>query len=265
MLKQLIVKEKFIYWEKSGRKLLSWGKKMVYFDNVNQEAIHYLKKRIEDGQYKERERLPSEYVLSRELGFERSVIRDAIHSLVKEDILIYRPGVGFFVHSKPILSSGIEQLGSVTEMIQQSGKTPGVQYISAELTRPTDQDKKRFAPLEVEQFTQLERLRTADGEPVVYCIDRVDHRIMPLELIHHTESIFTALKTYAKKEIDYAVAYIEPIGYHEEISPMLNSDPDQALLLLKQMHYTKDNEPVLYSANFFRADVFSFYVLRKRQ
>ncbi|GAA0298335.1 GntR family transcriptional regulator [Gracilibacillus halotolerans] len=237
---------------------------MVYFDNLNQKAIQFLKKRIEEGHYKERERLPSDYELSRELGLERSAVRDAIQFLVQEDILLYRPGVGYFVHSKPILSSGIEQLGSVTEMIQQSGKTPGVQYISAELTRPTDQDRKRFAPLDIEQFTQLERLRTADGEPVVYCIDRVDHRIMPLELIHNTESIFTALKTYAKKEIDYAVAHIEPIAYHEEISPMLNSDPDQALLLLKQMHFTKENEPVLYSANFFRADVFSFYVLRKR-
>lgn len=238
---------------------------MVYYENeMNQKAIQFIKQKIEDGHYKEREKLPSEYELARELQVERPVIRQAIQCLVEEDILIDRPGVGIFVHSKPILSSGIEQLGSVTEMIQQSGRTPGVQYISAELTSPTDQDKERFAPLKIDKFAQLERLRTADGEPVVYCIDRVDHRIMPLELIHQTESIFTALRNYAKKEIDYAVAYIEPIGYHERISPMLNCEPDQSLLLLKQMHYTKDNEPVLYSANFFRADVFSFYVLRKR-
>ncbi|SHN16917.1 GntR family transcriptional regulator [Gracilibacillus kekensis] len=227
-------------------------------------AVQYIKKLIEEGHYKEKEKLPTEYELAKNLGVSRKEIKDAISILEEENILIRRPGVGIYVHTKPILSSGIEQLGSVTEMILKSGKVPGVQYISADLTEPTDEDKRRFEPLEIDQFAQLERVRTADGEPVVYCIDRVDHQVMPLELIHSQESIFQALKTYAKKDIDYAVAYIEPIGYHERISPILNCEPDQALLLLRQMHYTKENEPVLYSANFFRADVFSFYVLRKR-
>ncbi len=240
----------------------------IMLSNLNNgatvSAVQYIKKLIEDGQYKEKEKLPSEYELAKDIGVSRKEIKEAIDILEEESILIRRPGVGVYVNTKPILSSGIEQLGSVTEMIQQSGKVPGVQYISADITEPTDQDKRRFEPLEIEHFAQLERVRTADGEPVVYCIDRVDHRIMPLEIIHSQESIFQALKTHAKKEIDYAVAYIEPIGYHERISPILNCEPDQALLLLRQMHYTKENEPVLYSANFFRADVFSFYVLRKR-
>ncbi|MFC4387458.1 GntR family transcriptional regulator [Gracilibacillus marinus] len=227
-------------------------------------VLKQIKSLIEDGHYKEKEKLPTEYELAQQFGVTKREVQEAIYILEQERYIIRRPGVGIFVHVKPIFSSGIEQLGSVTEMIRQSGKKPGVQYISVELTTPTDEDKKRFEPMEIDTFAQLERIRTADGDPVVYCIDRIDHRLMPLELIHSQESIFQALKSYAKKEIDYAVAYIEPIGYHERISPMLNCEPDQALLLLRQMHYTKDNEPVLYSANFFRSDVFSFYVLRKR-
>lgn len=227
-------------------------------------VIQYIKDAIEAGDYREKEILPSAYELARELDVSRTQVQHAISILEEDNILINRPGVGVFVNAKPILSSGIEQLGSVTEMIQRSGKTPGVQYISAEITEPTDADRRRFEPLEIDGLSQLERVRTADGEPVVYCIDRIDQEIMPLEIIHRQESIFEALKMYAKKEIDYAVTYIEPIGYHEKISPILDCEPDEALLLLRQMHYTKENEPILYSANFFRADVFSFYVLRKR-
>ena len=41
---------------------------MVYYENeMNQKAIQYIKKKIEDGHYKEREKLPSEYELAREL------------------------------------------------------------------------------------------------------------------------------------------------------------------------------------------------------
>lgn len=209
-------------------------------------VLQRIKSLIEEGYYKEKEKLPSEYELAQQFGVTRTDVQEAITILEQENILIRRPGVGVFVHSKPILSSGIEQLGSVTEMIMQSGKKPGVQYISAELTKPTDEDRKRFDPLDIDTFAKLERLRTADGEPVVYCIDKLDHKLLPLELIHSQESIFTSLKTYAKKDIDSAVAYIEPIGYHEKISPLLNCEPDQAILLLRQMHYTKENEPVLF-------------------
>lgn len=232
--------------------------------NTTRAASNHIKKLVEDGFYKEKEMLPTEYELAKHFNLSRQEIRDVIHILEEEKVLLRRPGVGIFVNAKPILSSGIEQLGSVTEMIIQAGKQPGVQYISAEMVEPTDQDRKRFEPLELEELAQIERIRTADGEPVVYCIDRVDYRLVPLDMIHSHESIFQALKSYANKDIDYAVAHIEPIGYHERISPLLHCEPDQALLLLRQMHYTKDNEPVLYSANFFRADVFSFYVLRKR-
>ncbi|WP_078060138.1 MULTISPECIES: GntR family transcriptional regulator [Gracilibacillus] len=232
--------------------------------HTTMDAAKHIKRLIEDGFYQEKQKIPTEYELAKLFNISRQEMREAIHILEEEQVLIRRPGVGVFVHAKPILSSGIEQLASVTDMIKQAGKRPGVQYISAELTKPTDQDQKRFDPLNIEQFAQVERIRTADGEPVVYCIDRVDHRLLPLNIVHSQSSIFQALQTFAHKDIDYAVAHIEPIGYHERISPMLHCEPDQALLLLKQMHYTKDHEPVLYSANFFRADVFSFYVLRKR-
>ena len=64
--------------------------------------------------------------------------------------------------------------------------------------------------------------------------------------------------------ISYAVADIEPIGYHDTISPVLECEPETALLLLKQTHYNQNDEPVLYSLNYFRADKFSFHVVRKR-
>ncbi len=240
--------------------MLTKGNEVTKFVNVMQR----IKQAIENGTYKEREKLPSEFELSRIYKESRENIKTALRVLEEDDIVVRRPGVGIFVNSKPIFSSGIEQLASVTEMIKNSGKTPGSQFISTEIITPTEEDNKRFKPLSLSNLAQVERVRTADGEPVVYCIDKLDADEVPIEMIHTHPSIFQFIKTYRNEEIDYAVAYIEPIGYHEKISPILNCQPDQALLLLKQVHYTKDNKPILYSANFFRADVFSFYVLRQR-
>ncbi|MBL2347287.1 UTRA domain-containing protein, partial [Klebsiella pneumoniae] len=78
------------------------------------------------------------------------------------------------------------------------------------------------------------------------------------------ESLLTVIHNNTHKRITYAVAHIEPIGYHPKISPILECEPETALLVLKQMHYDQNDEPILYSINYFRADKFSFHVLRKR-
>jgi GntR family transcriptional regulator len=89
-------------------------------------------------------------------------------------------------------------------------------------------------------------------------------RILPETFSHGEESIFNILEEEANRKITYAVAKIEPIGYHEKISPILECEPETALLALKQMHFDEMDEPILYSVNYFRADKFSFRVLRKR-
>lgn len=228
------------------------------------QVIDQLKQDIDKGLYKEKEKLPSEFQLAKNLGVSRATLREALRILEEESVVTRKHGVGTFVNTKPIVSSGIESLQSVTDMIKRSGRTPGSQYLSTELVEATDNDYERFGSKIGKLLAKIERVRTADGEPVVYCIDKVDAKKIPIEKMHNQGSIFKVLEEYGQIQISYAVAHIEPIGYHEEISPILNCDPDQALLLLKQMHYTADDEPVLYSSNYFRADVFSFYVLRKR-
>src|SRR5699024_2412188 len=99
---------------------------------------------------------------------------------------------------------------------------------------------------------------------VVFCIDKLPEAFIPLDRVHRTDSLFKLMEEFSGKQVAYAVTYIEPVGYHDRIYEILKCDPDQSLLLLKQMRYTGEDEPVLYSANFFRSDVFSFHVLRKR-
>ncbi|SDJ71310.1 GntR family transcriptional regulator [Sediminibacillus albus] len=228
------------------------------------QVIDQLKRDIENGKYKEKEKLPSEFELSKRLGVSRATLREALRLLEEDNVVTRRHGVGTFVNPKPIYSSGIEHLNSVTDMIIRSGKTPGSQYLSTELVEASKDDQKRFLPSQIDTLAKIERVRTADGEPVVYCIDKILKELIPLEKVHNQDSIFQVLEEYGSKHVSYAVTFIEPVGYHETISPVLNCQPDQPLLLLKQMHYTENDEPILYSSNYFRADTFSFYVVRKR-
>ena len=178
-------------------------------------------------------------------------------------MIIRKHGVGTFINSKPMFSSGIEQLSSVTSMIEQAGMKPGTIFLSSTTQPPSDETMRLFHCQEDDSLVVIERLRTANDEPVVYCLDKILKKHLPDGYLHQ-ESLFNFLESYSSIKVTYAVSQIEPIGYHEKISPLLQCETDTALLVLKQMHYDENDRPVLYSLNYFKSNKFSFHVLRKR-
>lgn len=227
------------------------------------QVIDRIKQDIENKVYQEGQKLPSEFDLSKQLGISRATLREALRLLEEEGVVIRRHGVGTFVHTKPLFSAGIEELHSVTEMIAQADMEPGTIFLSSAIKEATEEDKKRFNPIETDKILEIERVRTANQVPIVYCLDKIPHELVQDFSIHEIKSFFSFLDE-SGQGISYAVTYIEPLGYHEKVSEILECDPETSLLLLKQIHYNEQDEPLLYSLNYFRADKFKFHVLRKR-
>ena len=229
------------------------------------QVIDRLKSDIGRGVYVENEKLPSEFELSKSLGVSRATLREALRLLEEENVIVRRHGVGTFVNTKPMFTSGIEHLTSISAMIEQAGKEPGTEFISAREDLPTDENMDLFQIGIDDNVLTIERVRTADGEPVVYCIDTVPSRYLPNSfLTNENSSIFSAIEKTSNIHVAYAITHIDPIGYHEKYSEVLNSCKDSALLVLTQEHYDENDRVVLYSKNYFRADKFSFHVVRKR-
>ncbi|ANU22921.1 GntR family transcriptional regulator [Planococcus donghaensis] len=229
------------------------------------QVIDRMKQDIAAGVYKEKEKLPSEFELSKTLGVSRATLREALRLLEEDNIIVRRHGVGTFVNSKPLFSSGIEQLTSVSDMIRQAGMEPGAIYLSTSEGLSSEEDIKRFHCTGDDTIITIERVRTANSDPVVYCVDKVPSAYLPTDFLKRKESsIFKAIEESGDIHISYAVTFIDPTGYHDDASPILECEPETALLVLKQLHYDEDDRLVLYSKNYFRADKFSFHVVRKR-
>ncbi|WP_349410556.1 GntR family transcriptional regulator [Pseudalkalibacillus sp. SCS-8] len=229
------------------------------------QVIDRLKRDIEAGNYEEGERLPSEFELSKQLGISRATLREALRILEDENVVVRRHGVGTFVRSRAVFSSGIEELFSVTEMIERGGKKPGTFFLESETRKASDEETQRFNLGDREELVVVERVRTADGQPVVFCLDQIPARLMPEQgKAKEEESLFNLLEKESNSRVLYAVTHIEPVGYHEKISEILQCQEESSLLVLKQMHYDQNDQPVLYSLNYFRADKFDFHVVRRR-
>ncbi|KXH80037.1 GntR family transcriptional regulator [Sporosarcina sp. HYO08] len=229
------------------------------------QVIDHLKNDIESGVFKENEKLPSEFELSRTLGVSRATLREALRVLEEEKVIVRKHGVGTFVNPRPLFTAGIEQLSSVSTTIRDAGMEPGTIFMDVDESLPCDKMMEKFNCTEKETLVTIKRVRTADGDPVVYCIDHVLAKNLPQGaegLLN--DSIFDAIEKSGAIRIVQALAHIEPIGYDNEASSILRCGIDVPLLALLQYHYSEDGEMVLLSKNYFRADKFSFQVVRKR-
>ncbi len=229
------------------------------------QVIEKLKEDIESGKFKENKQFPSEFELARTMGVSRSTLREALQILEAERVIIRKHGVGTFVNPKPLFTSGIEQLSSISAMIRNAGMIPGTIFMDVSESDASDESISRFNHSEEDQLVTIKRVRTANGDPVVYCIDQVLAKNFPIgtEEIHRV-SMFDAIEQSGDIHIAYAITHIEPVGYDEEASSLLRCGVDVPLLVLLQKHYSDDSEMILYSKNYFRADKFSFHVVRTR-
>lgn len=229
------------------------------------KVVLQIKEEIKKNIIKPGMKLPPEPELAKTLGVSRATLREAFFVLESENIIERKHGYGTFVKKYPLIESGLEEISSITEMIVGNGQTPGTSMFFQELIEADQEATSLFGLETKEKLYSVKRIRTANNDPVIYCLDKLPARLFQGEYHFSEESLFADIEKQAKIEIDYAVSHIEASGYHTEISPALNCEDKTCLLVLKQMYYDKQANPVMYSHNYFRSDKFNFTVIRQRR
>lgn len=151
----------------------------------------YIKHVITDGLLKRGTFMPSERVLSSELGLSRATIRKAIDELSASGFLVRRHG------SKTEVASRVEKtlsaLTSFSEDIRSRGMEPSAEWLSRTITKPSPSEVMALGISPSEQLVRLERLRLADSVPIAIERAAVPQSILPsAELVE--DSLYDALE-----------------------------------------------------------------------
>ena len=224
-----------------------------------------LREGIADGRFGRGEQLPSEEQLSASYRVGRTTVREALKELESEGAVQVRRGRGRFVSSAPPVFRPITRLESVTEMLAAQGYTVANRVLSVQTRKPTADERDQLGLGEDASVVQLERLRLAQDEPLIYSVD-----ILPAELVPESltqawgESLFVHLEqaglTPTSSASIFRASHL-PESVQELTKPGL--DPFLPWLLMVQVHLAGDGTPVLYSHDYYRGDRFSFEVLRR--
>jgi GntR family transcriptional regulator len=210
--------------------------------------------------------LPTEAELCEMLGVSRTVVREALRSLEDEGLIARRHGVGTFVRNRPILKNLNFNFG-ITEMIESAGLKSGTSHFAI---RRETADQEKSEQLRVPEATPLitvERVRTADGRPVVFSLDTLTESLLqranidPQVLL--TESIYNVLQTSLGTVIEYGVARLLPVAAPRHVTDNLQLPPDAMTLYIVQTDYNSVDEPIVYSCEYHLPDAFDFLVWRR--
>jgi GntR family transcriptional regulator len=201
------------------------------------------------------------------LGVSRTVVRDALRILEEDGLITRRHGVGTFVRKNAILNNLSLDFGA-TDMIISAGMTPGTTHVVVKVEAAKGLTAEALALDEGTPVVTIERVRTADGRPVVYSLDA-----LPLALIGDVDelrrqaenepSLYAVMSKQLRLTVGYGVARILPVLAPAEIANHLEVAAGSALLYLLQTDFSSADEAILYSREYHLPDAFDFVILRR--
>ncbi|MDQ7820154.1 MAG: GntR family transcriptional regulator [Armatimonadota bacterium] len=224
-----------------------------------------LREWIADRRLRPGDRMPPEPALASLLGVSRATLREAIRVLEMEGVLSRARGVGTFVAASPFLRNNLGENWGVTDLIRSSGYTPGTAEKVVRISPGSPSVCSSLGLPAGAPVVVLERLRTADGRPVVLSTDIFSADLLPRRedpLAGLGESLYEWLRRSAGVVVHHGRARLRPVRAVGSLARRLRVRRGTPLLFLEQVDYTADGRPVLLSMEYHVPDVFEFTIHR---
>ena len=197
----------------------------------------------------------------------RATLREALRAMELEGLLRRRQGSGTFVASHPRMANSLDVNFGVTDAIRAAGMTAGIAH-RRHWVEPASPGEAALLELEPGQdVLVIERVRTAEGKPVVLSRDLFPSRLVaghPQAVEAMLErSIYDVLERDLGIVIHHGVARFRPVRADHSVAGRLGVPRGELLLYLWQVDYAQDGTPVISSHEFHLADAFDFTVVRR--
>ena len=226
-----------------------------------------LTQRIDRGVLPAGSRLPSEPALATELGVSRATLREALRALESEGLVRRMWGAGTFVADGRRVANSLDLNFGVTDAIRAAGMTAGIASARHSMEPATVSEAARLGVPPGSDLLVVERVRTADGKPVVLSRDIlpgrlfVDRPALADEML--TRSIYEVLERELGLVIHHGVASFRPVRADVTVARQLGIPRGELLLAIWQVDYMEDRTAILSSYEYHLADAFDFTVLRR--
>lgn len=212
------------------------------------------------------DKLPTEAQLTERFNVSRPALREALKLLEQEGEIYVEHGRGRFVSaiSAVQVDRPITVFESVTDMTRAYGYKPINKVLSISEEVPDAEIAKHLQLGEAERVIRIERLRLERDEPIMYCVDYVPRRIVPMRLydIDWSGSLLSLLGQYRQRP-RMSSATVSAVMLPAPVVERNDLRDFGPALLITETCFNELGVPVIYAIDYHRGSHFSFSLVRK--
>jgi GntR family transcriptional regulator len=231
---------------------------LPYYFQLKELLIEEIKK----GKLKPGQQIPSEFKLCEQFRVSRTVVRQAIGSLVQNGYLNRQKGRGTFV-TKPEITENLFQnlTGSYEDMLAR-----GIKLVTKVLEQTKcEADSEILESLKLEPrepVIKIKRLRFISSEPIALVTTYIPYKICPplLEENLTDQSLYDVLEEKYALIIAHGRRSLEAVSADRKTAALLGVKVGAPLMLLNSISYLEDGRPIEYFSALHRGDRSKFIV-----
>lgn len=226
--------------------------------SLHEQVTNDLLARIQGGQLRPGEPMPTEAGLCREYGVSRITVRRAVAVLVERGLVVRRRGVGSFVTGRPAELREFHLVGFLDDKLA---------FAHQMLLNAVDHaDERIAAALGLEPGSPVRHIRTVvhrDGEPFTvtdaYTADLPDRRVSeadfaaPVPSVHKMGERMGRRVTRAEQELDAVAA--DPVAAQH-----LGVAVGTPVIRARRVYYSAGDQPIQYLIVRYHPDRYRFVV-----
>ena len=240
---------------------------------LEEQIIDILQERITEGFYPVASRLPAESELAEEFNVSRTTIRTALSVLSSNGMLKRRHGVGTFVSPLSQISNSLIEIRNYKDLITSQGFEYRHQHLGAELKTPSRQMSGVLRLEPGDRVVEIEKAFFADDEVLIYNTVSIPEWVFKDTFSNEdmlqpgfTSKFFEFLEQCQHPVTDFHGTVKSEIAQHIPILvDEMKIDPYTPILVIEELGYDQDGEPVMFQVERLVGDRMTFEVARKRK
>jgi DNA-binding GntR family transcriptional regulator len=217
---------------------------------------------IKTGRLKAGARLENEVELAARLGLSRPTVRQAFLYLANKGMVVRKRGAGTLVASERI-DRDVE-LTSLYDDLTAAGRGPATEVLRNEVVHASDVVAEALRLPEGALVICLERLRSADGEPIALM-----HNFLPANLVRLGTDMLAEHGLYellraAGVRLGSATQRMSAKNASPAEARALQEARGAALLTMERIAYDESDRPVEFGQHLYRASRYAFTMTMPR-
>jgi GntR family transcriptional regulator len=215
---------------------------------------------IRSGWWHPNEALPSERVISEQLGVSRVTARKAFDVLIAEGLICRRQGSGTFI--TPRTEQPLTRLSSFTELITQRGFRPSSVLLAFDVGLPNYEELVTLGFSPSTAVLRLKRQRFADGVAMA-----IEQTTLPASITASPEEIGDSLYAFLDRRgqtVTRALQHIRAVNASPETASLLDVPVGDAMLFVSRVGYTASGTAIELTHSWCRSDYYDFVAELRR-